>query len=63
MLGVEDFSMEDFWLRLICDRRFLASYLGGCGGEDSKCSRIWWEVGTDTMFQVTEVGGKTRAHI
>ena len=55
--------MEDFRLRLICVRRFLASCLRGCGGGESKCSRIWWEFGTDTMFQVTEVGGKTRAHI
>ncbi len=36
LLGVEDFTVEDFRLSLMCDKRYQASYLGGSGGEKSK---------------------------
>ena len=29
LLGVEDFTVKDFRLSLMCDKRYQASYLGG----------------------------------
>ena len=56
---MKDFSVQDFRLKLICDTRFQASYLGGC---DEEISKGLYSGGSEEISQSQCVGGLEGGH-